>query len=62
MQHIYSQKCILYSRFKLKVMPLSLSGVYTRTFIFQLVGSLKISDFFMYTQFGLTTGPVVGQY
>ena len=47
---------------KLKVMPLSLSVVYTHTFIFQLVGSLKTSAFFMYAQFGLNTGLVVGQY
>ena len=43
MQHRSAQKC---TRSKLKVMPLSLYVVYTRTFIFQLVGSLKASDFF----------------
>ena len=50
MQHISAQKCTLYSRSKLKVMPLSLYVVYTRTFIFQLVGSLKTSDFFLCTR------------
>ena len=45
--------CTIYSKSKLKVMPLSLSVVYTRTFIFQLVGALKTSDFLCTHSLGL---------
>ena len=44
MQHGLAQKCTIYSESKL---PLSLSVVYTRTFIFLVVSSLKMSDFYV---------------